>query len=80
MEEAKGMIKNEMPFEKPLQKLIILIPDERAGMIKDEMDPFGASLVTSSQSRQSAIAFRMQICRDRYPPRGPIFPVLSAKG
>jgi hypothetical protein len=33
----RGMIKDEMPTAKPLQKLIILIPDERVGMIKDEI-------------------------------------------
>jgi|WetSurMetagenome_2_1015567.scaffolds.fasta_scaffold1551487_1 hypothetical protein len=31
------MIKDEIPTSKPLQRLIILIPDERAGMIKDEI-------------------------------------------
>jgi len=31
------MIKDEMPSEKPLQRLIILIPDATAGMIKDEI-------------------------------------------
>ena len=31
------MIKDEMPSEKPLQRLIILIPDNKIGMIKDEI-------------------------------------------
>ena len=31
------MIKDKIPLEKPLQKLIILIPDNAAGMIKDEI-------------------------------------------
>ncbi len=34
---TRKMIKDEIPQEKPLQKLILLIPDERAGMIKDEI-------------------------------------------
>jgi hypothetical protein len=33
----RGMIKDEIPTAKPLQKLIILIPDERVGMIKDKI-------------------------------------------
>jgi len=33
----RRMIKDEIPSEKPLQKLIILIPDTKAGMIKDEI-------------------------------------------
>lgn len=33
----RKMIKDEMPSEKPLQKLIILIPDDKVGMIKDEI-------------------------------------------
>lgn len=33
----KGMIKDKIPSEKPLQKLIILIPDVSVGMIKDEI-------------------------------------------
>ena len=31
------MIKDEIPSAKPLQKLIILIPDDKVGMIKDEI-------------------------------------------
>jgi hypothetical protein len=34
---ARKMIKDEIPPAKPLQKFILLIPDERAGMIKDEI-------------------------------------------
>lgn len=33
----RKMIKDEMPSEKPLQRLIILIPDNKIGMIKDEI-------------------------------------------
>jgi hypothetical protein len=33
----KGMIKDKIPSGKPLQKLIILIPDETMKMIKDEI-------------------------------------------
>jgi hypothetical protein len=33
----RKMIKDEIPSEKSLQKLIILIPDKVAGMIKDEI-------------------------------------------
>jgi hypothetical protein len=33
----RGMIKDEIPTAKPLQKLIILIPDDKVGMIKDEI-------------------------------------------
>ena len=33
----RGMIKDEIPTARPLQKLIILIPGERVGMIKDEI-------------------------------------------
>ena len=33
----RKMIKDEIPSEKPLQKLIILIPDDTVGMIKDEI-------------------------------------------
>lgn len=33
----RHMIKDEIPAEKPLQKLIIFIPDTSFGMIKDEI-------------------------------------------
>jgi hypothetical protein len=33
----RGMIKDEIPTGKPLQRLIILIPDDRLRMIKDEI-------------------------------------------
>lgn len=33
----RQMIKDEIPSGKPLQKLIILIPDDKVGMIKDEI-------------------------------------------
>jgi hypothetical protein len=33
----RKMIKDEIPSAKPLQKLIILIPGDRVGMIKDEI-------------------------------------------
>ena len=33
----RKMIKDEIPPEKPLQKLVILIPDDKAKMIKDEI-------------------------------------------
>jgi hypothetical protein len=33
----RKMIKDEIPSEKPLQRLVILIPDGVAGMIKDEI-------------------------------------------
>jgi hypothetical protein len=33
----KRKIKDKIPPEKPLQKLIILIPDDKAKMIKDEI-------------------------------------------
>jgi hypothetical protein len=33
----RRMIKDEIPSTKPLQKLIILIPDTTTGMIKDEI-------------------------------------------
>ena len=33
----KRKIKDEIPPEKPLRKLIILIPDDKAEMIKDEI-------------------------------------------
>ena len=35
--KRKRMIKDEIPSAKPLQKLIILIPDDKVGMIKDEI-------------------------------------------
>ena len=35
--KKKRMIKDEIPSAKPLQKLIILIPDDKVGMIKDEI-------------------------------------------
>jgi hypothetical protein len=35
--QRRGMIKDEIPSAKPLQKLIILIPDDKARMIKDEI-------------------------------------------
>ncbi|HOC45012.1 MAG TPA: hypothetical protein PKM26_00255 [Syntrophorhabdaceae bacterium] len=31
------MIKDEIPSEKPLQRLVILIPDDKVSMIKDEI-------------------------------------------
>jgi hypothetical protein len=33
----RQMIKDKIPSEKPLQKLIILIPDDKGRMIKDEI-------------------------------------------
>jgi hypothetical protein len=33
----RKMIKDGIPSEKPLQKLILLIPDDAVGMIKDEI-------------------------------------------
>jgi hypothetical protein len=33
----RKMIKDEIPSEKQLQKLILFIPDETDGMIKDEI-------------------------------------------
>jgi hypothetical protein len=33
----RGVIKDEIPSRKPLQKLIIFIPDDKVGMIKDEI-------------------------------------------
>lgn len=33
----KGMIKDAIPLEQRLQKLVLLIPDDRADMIKDEI-------------------------------------------
>ncbi len=33
----RRMIKDEIPSEKPLQKLVILIPDDKSGVIKDEI-------------------------------------------
>lgn len=33
----RKVIKDEIPHEKPLQKLILLIPDSGFGMIKDEI-------------------------------------------
>ena len=35
--KRRGMIKDKIPPEKPLQKLIILIPDKTMKMIKDEI-------------------------------------------
>ena len=35
--KARRMIKDEIPSSKPLQRLVILIPDDKAGMIKDEI-------------------------------------------
>jgi hypothetical protein len=35
--EKRRMIKDEIPTAKPLQKLVILIPDDKVGMIKDEI-------------------------------------------
>ena len=33
----RKMIKDEIPSEKPLQRLVILIPDDKVSMIKDEI-------------------------------------------
>jgi hypothetical protein len=33
----RGMIKDEIPTARPLQRLIILIPDDKVRMIKDEI-------------------------------------------
>lgn len=33
----RTMIKDEIPLAKPLQKVILLIPDDKVGMIKDEI-------------------------------------------
>lgn len=35
--KRRGLIKDKIPSEKPLRKLIILIPDDTVGMIKDEI-------------------------------------------
>jgi len=35
--KRRRMIKDEIPSSKPLQRLIILIPDDKVGMIKDEI-------------------------------------------
>ncbi len=35
--KGRRMIKDEIPSARPLRKLVILIPDDKAGMIKDEI-------------------------------------------
>ena len=35
--KRRRMIKDEIPSARPLQRLVILIPDDKVGMIKDEI-------------------------------------------
>ncbi len=73
--KRKGMIKDKIPSEEPLRKLIILIPDKTMTMIKDEIRlkrvgtrtfaPHGLIKDEMDQQRSRSVSFSPQTHEER---------------